>query len=78
MGAHVQGRVDALCNDSDRLQILRVIHLVAGVTNPAGRMHIHDVGEIDDFHHTIPGGDRSEALNRSQEVVQRQMDAEQQ
>src|SRR5689334_13120743 len=55
MSAHVQGRVDALRDDPYCLQILRVVHLVAGVSDPAGRMHVHDVGEIDDFHYTIPG-----------------------
>ena len=50
MGADMQRGVDALRHDHLGLQILRVIHLVAGVADPAGRMHVHDVGEIDDFH----------------------------
>jgi hypothetical protein len=33
-------------------QILRVVHLVAGITDPAGRVHIHDMGEVDDLHRT--------------------------
>src|SRR6476620_9016913 len=54
MRADMQCRVDALCDDADGLQILRVVHLVAGIADPAGRMHIHDMGKIDDFHHTGP------------------------
>src|SRR6476646_888887 len=54
MRADMQCRVDALCDDADGLQILRVVHLVAGITDPAGRMHIHDMGKIDDFHNTGP------------------------
>jgi hypothetical protein len=50
----VQSRIDALGHNHLRLQILRVVHLVAGVADPTGRMHIHNVGEIDDFHHTNP------------------------
>ena len=53
MGADMQRGVDALRHDHLRLQILRVVHLVAGIADPAGRMHVHDVGEIDDFHRTI-------------------------
>ena len=50
MGADMQRGVDALRDDADRLQVLRVIHLVAGIADPAGRVHVHDVGQIDDFH----------------------------
>ncbi len=50
MGADMQRGVDTLRDDADGLQVLRVIHLVAGIADPAGRMHVHDVGEIDDFH----------------------------
>ena len=50
MSTDVHGGVDALRHDHLGLQILRVIHLVAGVTDPAGGMHVHDMGEIDDFH----------------------------
>ena len=53
MRADMQRGIDALRHDHLRLQVLRVVHLVAGVTDPAGRMHVHDVGEIDDFHCTI-------------------------
>ena len=49
MGADMQGGVDALRHDHLGLQILRVIHLVAGVADPVGGVHVHDVGEIDDF-----------------------------
>ena len=75
MRADVQGRVDSLRNDSDRLQILRIVHLVAGVTDPAGRMHVHDVGKIDDFHQMVlrPDVDRA---NRSQKPTQCQMATE--
>ena len=34
----------------DRLQVLRVVHLVAGIADPAGRVDAHGVREIDDFH----------------------------
>ena len=49
MGADVQRGVDALRHDHLGLQVLRIIHLVAGISDPAGRMDVHDVGEIDDF-----------------------------
>jgi hypothetical protein len=42
-----------LC-DYLRLEILRVVHLVAGIADPAGRVHVHDMGKIDDFHRTGP------------------------
>ena len=51
MGADMQSGVDTLRHDHLGLQILRVIHFVAGVADPAGRVHVHDVGKIDDFHH---------------------------
>jgi hypothetical protein len=54
MGPDMQGGVDALRHDHLGLQILRIIHLVAGIADPAGRVHIHDMGEIDYFHHQIP------------------------
>jgi hypothetical protein len=50
MCADVQCRIDTLCDDTHRLQILCVIHLVAGIADPARGMHIHNVREIDDFH----------------------------
>ena len=50
MRADVQGGVDALRHDPHGLQVLRVIHLVAGVSHPARRMHVHDVAHVDDFH----------------------------
>ena len=56
MCADVQRRVDALCHDHLRLEILRVVHLVAGITDPARRVHIHDMGEIDDLHRVDPVG----------------------
>jgi hypothetical protein len=33
---------------------LRIVHLVAGVTDPAGGMHVHQMTEIDDFHAEYP------------------------
>ena len=48
--ADVQRRVDALGHDPHGLQVLRVIHLVAGVADPARRMHVHDMAHVDDFH----------------------------
>ena len=54
MGADMQRGVDALRDDHLRLQILRVIHLVAGIADPAGRVHVHDVGQIDDLHFRNP------------------------
>ena len=50
MGARVHRGFDALGDDADRLQVLRVIHLVAGITDPAGGVDAHGVGEIDDLH----------------------------
>jgi hypothetical protein len=29
---------------------LRVVHLIAGIADPAWRVHIHQMGKIDDFH----------------------------
>jgi hypothetical protein len=42
--------VDPLGDDHLGLQILRVIHLVPGIADPAGGMHAHGMREIDDFH----------------------------
>ncbi len=53
MSTYVQGGVDPLRDNHLALQILRVIHLVAGIADPAGRMHVHDMGEIDDFHSAV-------------------------
>ena len=50
MGADVQRGVDPLRDDHLGLQVLSVIHLIAGITDPAGRVHIHQMSEIDDFH----------------------------
>src|SRR5260370_9227267 len=50
MRADVKCRVDALRNDHLRLQILRVIHFVAGISDPSGGMHVHHVAHVDDFH----------------------------
>ena len=50
MGADMHRGVDALRDDADGLQVLRVVHLVAGVADPAGRVHVHDVGHVDDLH----------------------------
>ena len=50
VGADVQGGVDALRDDHLGLQVLRVVHLIAGIADPARRMHIHQMTEIDDFH----------------------------
>lgn len=50
MGADVQRRVDPLRDDADGLQILRIIHFVAGVADRAGRMRVHDVRHVDNFH----------------------------
>ena len=59
MRADMHRGVDALRDDADGLQILRVVHLVAGVADPAGRVHVHDVRHVDDLH-----GGRSPALWR--------------
>ena len=50
MRAGVHRRLDPLRDDALRLQVLRVIHLVARVADPAGRMDAHGVREIDDLH----------------------------
>ena len=50
MGAAVHRGLDPLGDDADRLQVLRVIHLVAGITDPAGGVDAHGVGQIDDLH----------------------------
>ena len=50
MGADVQRGVDPLRHDHLGLQVLRVIHLVAGITDPAGRVDVHEMGEVDNFH----------------------------
>ena len=54
MGADMERGLDTLRDDHLRLQVLRVIHLVAGVAHPARRMHVHDVREIDDLHRACP------------------------
>ena len=41
MGADMQRGVDALRDDAHRLQVLGVVHLVAGVADPAWRMDAH-------------------------------------
>ena len=51
MRADMQRRLDALRDDHLRLQVLRVVHLVAGIADPARRMHVHDVRKVDDLHH---------------------------
>jgi hypothetical protein len=53
MGADVERGVDALRNDHLGLQVLGVIHLVAGISDPAGRMHVHHVTHIDHLHALI-------------------------
>jgi len=53
MSAAVHRGFDALRDDHLRLQILRVVHLVPGVADPAGRVDAHGVGEIDDLHAPI-------------------------
>ena len=63
MRADVQRGLDALGDDHLRLQVLRVIELVAGVADPAGRVHVHDMGEVDDFHHRILGAGRRKEAN---------------
>src|SRR5262252_11018640 len=50
MGADVKRRIDALRNDHLRLQILRVIHFVAGISDPSRGMHVHHMAHVDDFH----------------------------
>jgi hypothetical protein len=50
MGADMERGVDALRDDHLGLQILRVIHLVAGVPDPAGRVQVHQMGHVDDLH----------------------------
>ena len=50
VGADVQRGVDALRHDHLGLQILRIIHLVAGVSDPTGGMHAHGMRQVDDFH----------------------------
>ena len=74
MGADMQRGVDALRHDHLGLQVLRVVHLVAGIADPAGRMHVHDVGEIDDFHRQFPQLE----VSRSYQAAQRQTRAEHQ
>ncbi len=53
MGADMQRGVDALGDDHLRLQVLRVVHLVAGIADPARRMHVHHVTHVDDLHQLI-------------------------
>ena len=53
MRADVQRGVDALRHDPHGLQVLRVVHLVARVADPAGRVHVHHVSHVDDFHRSI-------------------------
>ena len=48
--ADVERHVDPLRDDHLGLQVLRVIHLVAGVTDPTWRMHVHQMTEVDDLH----------------------------
>src|SRR5438105_12990952 len=50
MGAHVERGLDTLGRDHLGLQVLRVIHPVAGIADPARRMHVHHMTHIDDFH----------------------------
>jgi hypothetical protein len=50
MGAGVHRGLDALGDDADGLQVLCVIHLVAGIADPAGGVDAHGVGQIDDLH----------------------------
>jgi hypothetical protein len=38
-----------LCDNALGLEILRIVHLVAGITDPTGGMYVHQVAEIDDF-----------------------------
>ena len=58
MGARVHRGLDALGDDADGLQVLRVIHLVAGITDPAGGVDAHGVGQIDDLHGAFPACSR--------------------
>jgi hypothetical protein len=46
----MKGGVYSLGNDADRLQILRVVHFIAGVSHPARRMDAHPVGKVDHLH----------------------------
>ncbi len=50
MGADMQRGVDALRHDHLGLQVLRVVHLVARIADPAGGVNVHHMGHIDDFH----------------------------
>jgi hypothetical protein len=50
VSADVQCHIDPLCNDHFGLQILLVIHFVAGIADPARGMYVHEVTEVDNFH----------------------------
>src|SRR5262245_40376899 len=55
MGADVKRGLDTLRHDHLRLQVLRVIHPVAGIADPSRGMHVHDVAHVDYFHRwTLP------------------------
>ena len=50
VGSDVKRHVDALRDDHLGLQVLRVIHLVAGIADPTWSVHIHQMSKVQDFH----------------------------
>jgi hypothetical protein len=53
VSADVQRHVDALGDNALRLQVLGVIHLVAGVPDPTRRVDIHEMGQICNPHRSL-------------------------
>jgi len=56
MGAHMQRGIDALRHDHLSLQVLRVVHLVARIADPAGGVDVHHMGHVDDLHVVLASG----------------------
>ena len=50
MRSDMQRRIDALGDDHLCLQVLGVIHLIAGIADPTRRVDVHQMTEVDDFH----------------------------
>ncbi len=63
-GADMERGIDALGDDHLGLQVLRVVHLVAGISDPAGRVHVHDVAHVDDLHCSFLPGSGSVDVSR--------------
>src|SRR5437016_14116894 len=53
MRSHMQRSVDSLRDDHLGLQVLRVIHLIARIADPARRIHVHHMTHVDEFHQVI-------------------------